>query len=57
MAKLEIEGAINTRAQVEFEISRVQRALAVTENARLRRSSRMELLRRRCLWRGKLVGR
>ena len=39
MAKLEIEGAINTRAQVESEISQVQRALAVTESARLRAES------------------
>ena len=36
MAKLQIEGAVNTRAQVESELSRVQRALAVAENARLK---------------------
>ena len=36
MAKLQIEGAVNTRAQVEFELARVQRALADAENARLR---------------------
>ena len=36
MAKLQIEGAVNTRAQVESELARVQRALAVAENARLR---------------------
>ena len=36
MAKMQIEGAINTRAHVEFELARVQRALAVVENARLR---------------------
>ena len=33
MAKLVIEGAINTRAQIESELSRVQRALALAENA------------------------
>ena len=36
MAKLQIEGAVNTRAQVESELARVQRALAVVENACLR---------------------
>ena len=36
MAKLQIEGAVNTRAQVESELSRVQRALTVVENPRLR---------------------
>ena len=36
MAKLQIEGAVNTRAQVEFELARVQRALAVAENARMK---------------------
>ena len=35
MAKLQIEGVVNTRAQVESELARVQRALAVAENARL----------------------
>ena len=39
MAKLQIEGAVNTRAQVESELARVQRALAVVENARLRAES------------------
>ena len=29
MAKLQIEGAVNTRAQVESELARVQRALAL----------------------------
>ena len=36
MAKLAIEGAINTRAQIEYEIARVQRALALAKNARKR---------------------
>ena len=35
MAKLQIEGVVNTRAQVESELAQVQRALAVEENARL----------------------
>ena len=39
MAKLQIEGVVNTRAQVESELIRVQRALAVLENARLRAES------------------
>ena len=37
MAKLEIEGAVNTRAQIESELARVQRALALLEEA-LRRA-------------------
>ena len=36
MAKLQIEGVVNTRAQVESELTRVQRALAVAENACLK---------------------
>ena len=36
MAKLQIEGAVNTRTQVESELARVQRALAVAENAFLK---------------------
>ena len=36
MAKLVTEGAVNTRAQIESELSRVQRALALAENARQR---------------------
>ena len=39
MVKLQIEGVVNTRAQVESELSRVQRALAVVENARLKAES------------------
>ena len=39
MAKLQIEGAVNTRAQVESELARVQRALTVAENVRLRAES------------------
>ena len=34
MSKLEIEGAVNTRAQIESELARVQRALALAEEAR-----------------------
>ena len=40
MAKLQIEGVVNTRAQVESELARVQRALTVGENARLRAESK-----------------
>ena len=40
MAKLEIEGAVNTRAQVESELTQVQRALAIAESARLRAESK-----------------
>ena len=36
MAKLEIEGAVNTRAQMEYELTRVQRALTIAESARLK---------------------
>ena len=39
MANLETKGAVNARAQMEFELSWVQRALAVTESARLRAES------------------
>ena len=39
MAKLQIEGAVNTRAQVESELARVQHALVVAGNARLRAES------------------
>ena len=39
MAKLHIEGVVNTRAQVEFELARVRRALAVAKNARLKAES------------------
>ena len=42
MAKLETEEAVNTRAQMESELSRVQRALAVAESARLRAESEHE---------------
>ena len=34
MAKLATEGTVNTRAQIESELARVQRALALTEDAR-----------------------
>ena len=36
MTKLATEGAVNTRAQVESELSRVQHALALAEKARRR---------------------
>ena len=39
MAKLATEGAVNTRAQIESELARVQRALALTEEAHQRAES------------------
>ena len=42
IAKLEIEGAINTRAQIESELTWVQRVLAVAESARLKAESERE---------------
>ena len=39
MAKLEIEGVVDTQAQVESELSLVQCALAIAENARLKAES------------------
>ena len=39
MAKLQIEEAVNTQAQVDFELARVQHTLAVAENARLKAES------------------
>ena len=36
MAKLATEGVVNTRAQIESELARVQRALALAEDARQR---------------------
>ena len=36
MAKLEIIRVVNTRTQMEFELTRVQRALAVAEGAHLK---------------------
>ena len=36
MAKLATDGAVNTRAQIELELARVQRALALAEEARRR---------------------
>ena len=33
MAKLATEGAVNTRAQIEFELARVQRAFALMKEA------------------------
>ena len=42
MVKLEIEGAVNTRAQMESELTQVQRALAVAESSRLKAESERE---------------
>ena len=42
MAKLEIEGAINTRAQVEYELTQVQHAVAIAEGARMKAESKHE---------------
>ena len=39
MAKLTVEAAIKTLAQIEAELARVQRALAVADNARQRAES------------------
>ena len=39
MAKLATEGAVNTQAQIESELARVQRALALTKNDRQRAES------------------
>ena len=39
MAKLEIEGAVNARAQMESKLAWVQHALAVAESAHLREES------------------
>ena len=39
MAKLQIEGVVNTRAHVESELARVQSTLAVAENVCLRAKS------------------
>ena len=43
MAKLKIKGAINTRAQVESELTRVQRAVAVAEGVRMKVESEREI--------------
>ena len=39
MSKLATEGAVNTRAQIESELARVQRTLAVAKNAHQRAES------------------
>ena len=39
MAKLAAEGAVSTRAQIESELARIQRALSLTEDARQREES------------------
>ena len=46
MAKLEIEGAVNTRAQMESEITRVQRALAIAKSTRLKAESEREAVQK-----------
>ena len=43
MAKLEIERAVNTRAQMDSELARVQRALEVVESTRLKAESEREV--------------
>ena len=43
MAKLEIEGAVNTRAHMKSELARVQLALVVAESARLKAESKLEV--------------
>ena len=57
MAKLQIEGAVNTRAQVEYELARVQRALAVMKNTCLRAESERGVSQKALDVVGKLVGR
>ena len=42
MAKLEIEGVVNTRAQMESELTRVQRVLAIAKSACLKAESERE---------------
>ena len=43
MAKLEIEGVVNARAQMESDLTQVQRALAVVESAYLKAESEREV--------------
>ena len=43
MAKLEIEGVVNTQAHMESELTRVQRALAVAESTHLKAESKREV--------------
>ena len=45
MAKLATEGAVNTQAQIESELARVQRALALAKEARRRAKSEHEAAR------------
>ena len=47
MAKLATKGAVNTRAQIESELARVQRALALVKKPAKGRSPSMEPLERR----------
>ena len=46
MAKLEIEWAVNAKAQMESELTRVQRALTVAESARLKAESEREVVQK-----------
>ena len=46
MAKLEIEWAVNARAQMESELARVQRALTVAESARPKVESEREVVQK-----------
>ena len=63
MAKLTTEATVNTRAQIESELARVQRALALAEMPARGRSSSVEPIGRRWPWGGggggggKLAGR
>ena len=55
MAKLATDGAVNTRAQIESELPRVQRALALAEEARWRAKSEHEAARKALAATGRLV--
>ena len=58
MAKLATEGAVNTRAQIEYELARVQLALALAEDALPKGEVRAWSHFGRCWpWQGKLAGR
>ena len=55
MTKLATKGAINTRVQIESELARVQRALALAEEARWRAESEHGPLGKRWSQQGRLV--
>ena len=58
MARLEIDAACSTRAQMEYELARVQRALATSKDPSGRWSlSYTRLSRIGCFWRGLAKGR